>query len=78
MSSKLLGAALRGLGKAIGKSPGTSSKLRSKNIQDFLKETKLKARELTKPSPEAKKQQLKKFVDIRKRTKATRNKRKFD
>ena len=41
----LLGAALRGLGRAVKKSPGTSGKLRSKNMQDFLKETKLKARE---------------------------------
>jgi hypothetical protein len=33
----LLGAALRGLGRAVKKSPGTSGKLRSKNMQDFLK-----------------------------------------
>jgi len=74
----LLGAALRGLGKAVSKSPGTSGKLRSKNIQDFLKETKLKARELTKPSEKAKKEQVKKFVDIRKKTKSIRNKKRFD
>ncbi len=53
----LLGAALRGLGRAVKKSPGTSGKLRSKNMQDFLKETKL---------------------NIRKKTKSIRNKKRFD
>ena len=76
--SKLLGMALRGLGSAMRKTPGTGGKLRSKNIQDFLKETKLKARELTKPSEKAKKEQVKKFVDIRKKTKSIRNKKRFD
>mgnify|MGYP000592136640 CR=1 FL=1 len=74
----LLGAALRGLGRAVKKSPGTSGKLRSKNMQDFLKETKLKARESMKPSETKRKELVKKFVDIRKKTKSIRNKKRFD
>ena len=47
-------------------------------FKQWLKESKLKARESMKPSESKKKQQVKDFVNIRKRTKLTRSKRKFD
>ena len=47
-------------------------------FKQWLKESKLKARESIKPSEAKKKQQVKDFVNIRKRTKLTRSKRKFD
>ena len=47
-------------------------------FKQWLKESKLKARESIKPSESKKKQQVKDFVNIRKRTKLTRSKRKFD
>ena len=54
----------------------------SKEYPDWFKEwllgSKLRARAATKPSEAKKKQQVKDFVNIRKRTKLTRSKKKFD
>ena len=47
-------------------------------FKQWLKESKLRARTATKPSKAKKKQQVKDFVNIRKRTKLTRQKKKFD